>query len=638
MSVFENSKFIWINDTNIDTYGEFYASFKANSSPICNNKAICRLSCDGDYTLFINGKYVASNQYGDFEHYKIYDEIDIGEFLCQGDNHLAILVHHFGKDSQRYKKYSAGVIFEIIENGSVVLASNESVLSRKSKSYISGIKREISSQLGFSYTYDAKNEDLYQIGLGEGFEKSLPVSKNCNFFKRPIKKLELLDFVEGKVISSSNDTHFVLDLGKEITGLLSFEIEGMADINIAYGESLTDGRVRKIIGGRNFSIDYFSKNGKNEFTNYMLRFACRYLEITASVPIKLNRCGLIPQIFPTVPAPLPNLCETDKKIYEACLHTLELCMMEHYVDCPWREQCLYAFDSRNQMLCGYYAFEGGNFEYARSNLLLMSKDRRGDGLLSICYPCGIDLTIPSFSLHYITSVKEYLIHSKDLGFYWEIEGKIKEILSTFIGRIENGLIPTFEGANHWNFYDWSPFSEGALFQSTSKEYDCILNSLLIIALRNYKEICDIVNKAFEYENELNSLAIATRNRFFDKNKCLFLVGPENSYTELVNSLAILADLCTQSEEKFIADKLAGGELIPCSLSFKCFKFDGLLKADDKYKDDILKEIRESYLKMAEKTNTVWETIEGESAFDNAGSLCHGWSAIPIYYYNKLANG
>jgi hypothetical protein len=31
----------------------------------------------------------------------------------------------------------------------------------------------------------------------------------------------------------------------------------------------------------------------------------------------------------------------------------------------------------------------------------------------------------------------------------------------------------------------------------------------------------------------------------------------------------------------------------------------------------------------------WETIEGEAAFDKAGSLCHGWSALPVYYYNIL---
>lgn len=26
---------------------------------------------------------------------------------------------------------------------------------------------------------------------------------------------------------------------------------------------------------------------------------------------------------------------------------------------------------------------------------------------------------------------------------------------------------------------------------------------------------------------------------------------------------------------------------------------------------------------------------GESDFDGAGSLCHGWSAMPVYYYNIL---
>lgn len=31
----------------------------------------------------------------------------------------------------------------------------------------------------------------------------------------------------------------------------------------------------------------------------------------------------------------------------------------------------------------------------------------------------------------------------------------------------------------------------------------------------------------------------------------------------------------------------------------------------------------------------WETELGESDFENAGSLCHGWSSLPIYYFNLL---
>ena len=34
------------------------------------------------------------------------------------------------------------------------------------------------------------------------------------------------------------------------------------------------------------------------------------------------------------------------------------------------------------------------------------------------------------------------------------------------------------------------------------------------------------------------------------------------------------------------------------------------------------------------TDTFWETEEGASAFGYAGSLCHGWSAVPVYLFGK----
>ena len=74
MKTFENSEWIWLSDRSIDDeYGEFFVTLPPSTKP-----AICRLSCDGDYTLFLDGEYVSSNQYGDFEHYKIYDELDLG--------------------------------------------------------------------------------------------------------------------------------------------------------------------------------------------------------------------------------------------------------------------------------------------------------------------------------------------------------------------------------------------------------------------------------------------------------------------------------------------------------------------------------------------------------------------------------
>ena len=68
-----------------------------------------------------------------------------------------------------------------------------------------------------------------------------------------------------------------------------------------------------------------------------------------------------------------------------------------------------------------------------------------------------------------------------------------------------------------------------------------------------------------------------------------------------------------------------------------FRYDALLYTDkEKYSSYILDEIERKYRPMVEYgIGTVWETELGQSDFENAGSLCHGWSALPIYYYHIL---
>ena len=45
---------------------------------------------------------------------KIYDEIDIGDYLNDGKNEIFILVWHTGENFSRSIAYPAGVIFEIL--------------------------------------------------------------------------------------------------------------------------------------------------------------------------------------------------------------------------------------------------------------------------------------------------------------------------------------------------------------------------------------------------------------------------------------------------------------------------------------------------------------------------------------------
>ena len=630
MNNFYLAKWVWIEKSySPDTYGEFFDEFTWEEGNVN-----CLLSCDSDYTLFVNGKYVASNQYGDFEWYKSYDTVDITPYLKKGKNAIAVLVWYFGTDSQRYKTASAGLIFELQSNGEVLLSSGENTRARYSKAYKQGRKKLVTYQLGYSFCYDATVEDEWKRD-GNSMQKAVVVEKNCAFVERPTKKLKLLECVHGRVILVESN-HYIIDLGKEMVGLVSLDFVSPAvqKMIVAWGEDLQDGHVRQRIEHRDFSFDYIAKAGKNEYVNYMLRLGCRYLEIYTEVPVEINSIGLIPQVYPIKEKQVTLDNELDQKIYDACVNTLKLCMMEHYVDTPWREQCLYVYDSRNQALCGYKAFEGGNAEYVRANLKLISQDRRGDGLLAICYPCGMDLTIPSFSLYYFMQVNEYLKNTGDITLAQEVYDKLISVLNIFIGNRKDGLVLKFEGDNHWNFYDWSPYLDGELHGTEDAIPDLMINVLFILALQNLREIALKIGKSFAYGNLLEESKKRTSEGFYNAETGLYsmTVGGDE-YTVLGNALAILVGL--ELDKEYVCEKIVGDELCDCSLSMKIFKYDALLATDkEKYQDRVLNEIRREYGKMLENGNTVWETMDGVSAFDNAGSLCHGWSAIPICYYTR----
>ena len=64
--------------------------------------------------------------------------------------------------------------------------------------------------------------------------------------------------------------------------------------------------------------------------------------------------------------------------------------------------------------------------------------------------------------------------------------------------------------------------------------------------------------------------------------------------------------------------------------------DLLSYGGNQYKDYILSDIRVKYSRMLNQgATTFWETEKGAADFDNAGSLCHGWSAMPVFYLNEL---
>lgn len=357
----------------------------------------------------------------------------------------------------------------------------------------------------------------------------------------------------------------------------------------------------------------------------MRRLAGRYIEIEYSSPLRVRYAGLRPVVYPLDKIERRFENELHQRIYDTCAYTLECCMHEHYEDCPWREQALYSLDSRNQMLCGYIAF--GEYKYARYNIILLAKSLH-NGILKITSPTDTELPIPFFSLTFVQQVYEYVKFSGDRSILDEVMPVLDKIMATFAGRIdENGLIPAFP-APAWNFYEWTDGNDGSLRDNTLR-YDLCLNAMFIYVISMYREIGGkILADTHLMRKKLNEV-------LFDNERGLYKNSSiDGCFSVIGNSLAVLSGAAGREiAERIVRERET---LTDVSLSMNCYFYDALLSVDKSYKDYIMKDIEEKYSYMLScGATTFWETIEGASAFSNAGSLCHGWSALPIYYFDVL---
>ena len=635
MESLNQAKWIWADEApSADEYAEFYSPFYYEGGEVKLS-----VSADSNYAVYVNGVLAAFGQYADFPYDKVYDTVDISSFCRKGKNDLAVVVWYYGIDTTSvYYPGNAAVIFNLSCGGKSLCVSSEKTLSRKSLAYAHHRQKIITGQLGLSFSYDAAKEDCWKIGKLNGFTESVLVDQKLPLRSRPCEKLVLEEPAHGTLCKTVWDTDLIFDLGVNTVGFLQIEVESDVEqtLLISYGEHLADGVVRRKISNRDFSVEVGVRRGETVYMNPFRRLGCRFLEVQSEFPLKDIRVSVIPTVYPLTEKERPLLTSEQNEIYDICVRTLRLCMHEHYEDCPWREQALYAMDSRNQMLCGYYAF--GETHFPRANLELMSKDDREDGLLSICYPIKKDLVIPSFSLHWFTACAEYLRYSGDEAFLREIYSKLESVLSVFLTKMksEGGVILPF--VNGWNFYEWRKGLEG-YGEVDLSDPDLILNGLLSIALQKMAEISDRLGVKHSYGAIAHELNASIEKTFYDKESRLFRDrNGKVTYSILGNSIAILCGACTGEAAEEICEKMTGDHaLTPVSLSMKCFFYDALLKVDfQRYRTFILDDIEKYYRPMVDYgVGTVWETELGESDFNRAGSLCHGWSALPIYYYHIL---
>jgi hypothetical protein len=119
-------------------------------------------------------------------------------------------------------------------------------------------------QLGYGFHYDFTKEDDWKKGKLCCFENSIVVPQKLPLIVRPQKRCVIEKCRKATLIK--NEDFLLYDIGGEEAGFLSFSISSQTEqtITISYGDHIADGRVRRIIGGRDFSVRMTLKKGENE--------------------------------------------------------------------------------------------------------------------------------------------------------------------------------------------------------------------------------------------------------------------------------------------------------------------------------------------------------------------------------------
>ena len=690
-NLWEDAQWIFAEDSEdiLNSYFEYLTSFTAYT----NEETLLYISAYSQYAVYMNGQFVDCGQYDDYEDLKFYDMISLSKFLISGENQLLIRQYVCGADFFTRRKQVPGIIFKIMVKDTTIYASSPDCLSRTDLRYDRTPER-LTPQLGFNFSYDAniplpeytpsipvvKQKDikirpvkkavitpaipgiLTAQGIFLEWNPNAPKALRCQHaYFSAMRKKELMPVKNPEDNSAgkwkipdglkADGIYLIFDLGTEKAGFLdfSFTLPEKCEILLSIGEHLNDLRVRSAVGEetsvsdhlapgrRNFTFRYLAHKGENIFFHPFQRFGLRYLQLMVFCSeIQIGHVGMREALYPLTYCQIPTSDKLHQLIWEAGRRTLRLCMHEHYEDCPWREQALYTMDSRVQMLCGYYAF--GEYQFPRANLELIAHSLGKDHLLTLCAPGNAAVNIPSFSAVFVRQVLEYIQYSGDREFAREMLPVLTDIVDGFKERIsENGLIPQLP--DQWNFYEWQEGLDG-LDTLPPPAYDSLLNAFVSDAFACYAEIAEIACQKTSSEKYRNLHAQMNQNihAMFFRESCggyATLLTDEMPKHNLTQAVLLYINAVPKTVQTEIAAILKSGKLIPCSLSMTIYEYDALMAACADNRPYIIEKVEAIWGKMLQSgTGTFWETALGADDFDYAGSLCHDWSAVPIYFFGK----
>jgi alpha-L-rhamnosidase len=418
----------------------------------------------------------------------------------------------------------------------------------------------------------------------------------------------------------------MVDFGRLVSGIPRIEVRNSAGgtVDVLYGEGLHLTRV-----------DRFVLRGGPQVLEPYNRRTFRYMKLLfAELPgrLELERVSVEQNTYPVeyvghfeCSDPLLN------RIWDVGRYTMQMSMLDHFVDCPWRERTIYGGDVYAENLIAYYAF--GDPRLNRKTLRQMFAIQHPEGALPPYGPYrGCDSFYPSWSGFFGLAFVDHYALTGDIEFLHELWDPLRRLLEWTLRELDRNGRPLIGDPREGGLFDQWMASEKTRYSAWS-------NFPFVVLLERAAALARGLGRheqAEPYAEGHRRMVSALREQL-DPETGLFQPLPKREGRrpgQYDNGLLLWSGILSQEEADRVAARLTSDEVDPINSPFHgLFVTEGLLRYG--HDRQAVEFMREFWGEMLERgATTFWEhfTLDSPPGLvpSRGVSLCHGWSAGPTY--------
>ncbi|MBR2407253.1 MAG: family 78 glycoside hydrolase catalytic domain [Clostridia bacterium] len=603
-------------------------------------KAVLRVSADDYYKLYIGGRFVTMGPAPSYPQNYFYNEIDVTEYLGEGENTFALHTLYQGLVNRVWVSGEGRhmMYFDLYLDGKQVLVSDTDWLCADHTAYTATGK--VGYDTAFLERYDSRAPE---VGFAQpDFDDSawqhaaIFASADYVMHRQPTAQLDVYRTQPARV--SPVEGGVLLDFGREAVGYLALSVKGLAGdvVRVRCAEEL-DGQGRARYAMRcncTYEEQWVLSGGRDTLDQFDYK-AFRYAEVLLPEGAKLIDAAMIVRHYPCVErAEYPTENAALTRVLRLCADTVKYGVQEVFPDCPTREKGQYlgdvAISARAQA-----TLTGDTAMIKKAIRDFCATSCICPGLMAVSTSSYMQ-EIADYSLQFPALVCWVYAMDGDVAFVREVEPYATGLYQYFL-RYANadGLLDGV--SDKWNLVDWpANLRDGYDFELPSDGVPSgvhnVINAFWCGCLGAMDELYAILGKpATGMTERVKDAFVKT---FYSPELGLYVDAPGSSHVSVhSNLLPLLFDIGTRDKDLCtrLGDFIVQKGLSAMGVYMAYFALAALV-GHDRYEDAVRLATDPAcwLLMLDEGATTTFEAWGKEQKWNT--SLFHPWASAPLIVF------